>query len=71
MNDILHLILSFIRRCNVNLDKKREDNINLKSGDIFLVKNSWYGEEQWQGHMIDAATGVITTSPSFIPNMQQ
>ncbi|XP_053392748.1 caspase recruitment domain-containing protein 11-like isoform X3 [Mercenaria mercenaria] len=61
----------FFVRCNVNLDSKRDDNVNLKPGDIFLVKNSCYGDEQWQGHVINAATGVMTTTQSLIPNMQQ
>ncbi|XP_060564527.1 uncharacterized protein LOC132723766 [Ruditapes philippinarum] len=61
----------FFIRCNANLDSKNDDTTNLKPGDIFLVKNSRCVDEQWQGHMVDAATGdVATATLSLIPNMQ-
>lgn len=58
-------LVSLPYRCNESLCK---DDICMKSGGIFLVRNSNCEDKWWQGYLVDPLTGNPGNKMSYIPS---
>ena len=58
-------IFPYFPRCNEMLSK---DDVSLKSGSIFLVRNSNLDEKWWQGYTVDPQTGEHAKEMSRVPS---